>query len=676
MASEKKPSIYSDRGTIGSSDELDEYGVWVKTEPQDLSSVGAENQESMDVPDINDLPDFSLSAEASSDELAEDNISLDEDLELPDINFEDDSSGEDEGFEEAAGSEDDEIIDFGESSTDLDESGGSDEPAAADNTESFEFSELPEPDFSDFVESGENPGEEQEDGEISAGDEAENLGFVEVSMDAGDDVVVEDIPDQPLAGSGGGNAASSPKEAHSSSPDLSTQLLMRIADELASIRTELSTLKSELAGIKTETASAETDEAQNRGFFDEEDDEKIALTGDELDNILNTADFTEEAGADATEGLDDDLDIKEVEDNASGSFQEITETPSEGEEADDISLDDITKDLDLSLEEKDLDELGGELNFDQIDQAAGADESQDFEDTPSEEPPEEPIEFDITMNEDGEDFSASFEEPPSEKLRDEDEDIQAVSGDLSDLEDKDSEDLRRLREEGAEPMTPAPEPEDTSFLEEDPLAFSEFDEESIDLSDAVIEEPDLSGEIQENPLEEPSLDDISIDLDLDEEISLDEDKEAGIDESGEIESPEEEIELPVSEGSDESFEVSEEELEDSAADLALIPEGFVVEADDSQSPAIDEGEEVFSETREPDAAESDDTLLDEEKGEVLPLAREEGESIPSHLKQELKTVLSYMDQLLESLPDEKIEEFAKSEYFDTYKKLFKELGLV
>jgi hypothetical protein len=35
-----------------------------------------------------------------------------------------------------------------------------------------------------------------------------------------------------------------------------------------------------------------------------------------------------------------------------------------------------------------------------------------------------------------------------------------------------------------------------------------------------------------------------------------------------------------------------------------------------------------------------------------------------------------MDQLLESLPEEKIEEFAKSEYFDTYRKLFKELGIV
>ena len=34
-----------------------------------------------------------------------------------------------------------------------------------------------------------------------------------------------------------------------------------------------------------------------------------------------------------------------------------------------------------------------------------------------------------------------------------------------------------------------------------------------------------------------------------------------------------------------------------------------------------------------------------------------------------------MDQLLESLPEEKIQEFAKSEYFGVYKKLFEELGL-
>jgi hypothetical protein len=49
--------------------------------------------------------------------------------------------------------------------------------------------------------------------------------------------------------------------------------------------------------------------------------------------------------------------------------------------------------------------------------------------------------------------------------------------------------------------------------------------------------------------------------------------------------------------------------------------------------------------------------------------------IPPVIKTELKTVLSYMDQLLESLPEEKIEEFAQSEYFETYKKLFEDLGI-
>ena len=45
------------------------------------------------------------------------------------------------------------------------------------------------------------------------------------------------------------------------------------------------------------------------------------------------------------------------------------------------------------------------------------------------------------------------------------------------------------------------------------------------------------------------------------------------------------------------------------------------------------------------------------------------------LRSEIKSVLLYMDQLLENLPEEKIMEFAKSEEFTTYKKLFSELGL-
>lgn len=49
--------------------------------------------------------------------------------------------------------------------------------------------------------------------------------------------------------------------------------------------------------------------------------------------------------------------------------------------------------------------------------------------------------------------------------------------------------------------------------------------------------------------------------------------------------------------------------------------------------------------------------------------------MPYNIKQEIKAVLQYMDQLLDALPQEKIADFAKSEHFETYKKLFEELGI-
>jgi len=49
---------------------------------------------------------------------------------------------------------------------------------------------------------------------------------------------------------------------------------------------------------------------------------------------------------------------------------------------------------------------------------------------------------------------------------------------------------------------------------------------------------------------------------------------------------------------------------------------------------------------------------------------------PDKLKHDVKSVLLYLDQLLASLPEEKIEEFASSEYYDTYKRLFDDLGLI
>jgi hypothetical protein len=50
-------------------------------------------------------------------------------------------------------------------------------------------------------------------------------------------------------------------------------------------------------------------------------------------------------------------------------------------------------------------------------------------------------------------------------------------------------------------------------------------------------------------------------------------------------------------------------------------------------------------------------------------------NVTNYLTQELKHVLSYMDQILEFLPDDKIEAFTRSPHFDTYKQVFTTLGL-
>lgn len=45
------------------------------------------------------------------------------------------------------------------------------------------------------------------------------------------------------------------------------------------------------------------------------------------------------------------------------------------------------------------------------------------------------------------------------------------------------------------------------------------------------------------------------------------------------------------------------------------------------------------------------------------------------LLNDVKKLLLYLDRLLESLPEEKIEEFANSEYFSLYRNIFEHLGL-
>jgi hypothetical protein len=448
MATKKNPSIYDDRGAIGSSDELDEYGVWVKLEPQELSGAELEN-----------LSDF--------DDGFDSEFSLDEDI------------GEDfplDGLGDSA-------------------EGGD---AIFNDLEALRPAPEPGPDQSESVPEEAAPQTES-----------------------------------PQAEAQGGKA------------DLSSELLLKISEELSSIKGELAKLKGELATIRNanpdrhdpdRTASANEAEpkAEGAGFFGEADDDKISLTGDELDTIIHAADFAEGAGPDIEAGV----------------------------------------------------------------------------------------------------------------------------------------------------LPVSPPPDDTGYLEDDPLA-----EEHIDLSDAVIDEPDLSEGIKEAPLEEPSLDKLSqIDLDAAGGLS------GG---AASVEAPSAEAAAPP----DENLFLEDISFEDLAApedppgpvDLSNAPvldndlsevsfESISFEAEDNATDTASEEAEIALDLP---PLEIDDIHIETEPEDLAIPAEPEtpqenadsGVDVPPAIRGELKNVLAYMDKLLESLPEEKIEEFAQSEYYETYTKLFEELGI-
>ncbi len=120
--------------------------------------------------------------------------------------------------------------------------------------------------------------------------------------------------------------AAAPSSAPASappSPDLAAAILGKIEQELSSIKQEISALKEEVTHLRTVPGevqpvaeaplAAEASKPSHGGFFDDDEDEAIALTGDELDNILSTAEVSE--GEEAGVSLDDDLIETDAEGN-------------------------------------------------------------------------------------------------------------------------------------------------------------------------------------------------------------------------------------------------------------------------------------------------------------------------------------------------------------------------
>jgi hypothetical protein len=94
----------------------------------------------------------------------------------------------------------------------------------------------------------------------------------------------------------------------------------------------------------------------------------------------------------------------------------------------------------------------------------------------------------------------------------------------------------------------------------------------------------------------------------------------------------------------------------------------------------DSVEVVIADSPKPDVSKPAPEPIKEPEEEVAPdLAVEVQEepygNVSSYLTRELKHILSYMDQILDSLPDDKITAFTESKHFATYKQIFSTLGL-
>ncbi len=124
-------------------------------------------------------------------------------------------------------------------------------------------------------------------------------------------------------------------------------------------------------------------------------------------------------------------------------------------------------------------------------------------------------------------------------------------------------------------------------------------------------------------------------------------------------------------------EESEAEFDLDALDAEPLPQADEILDDDPTTEALTEEEQSLLVGE--DALETGLPPVDDEPvaaaAAIDQIPTDEDTPIPENLRGELRSVLNYMDKLLDSLPEAKIQEFASSDHFKVYRRLFEELGL-
>jgi len=541
--------------------ELDNYGVWVKKPPRDIhpdADTGGltESEDSFDI--AADLPDFS---------------SLDDIPDLSDIvpGAENTFTAE-EGQDTALTSEE---------LSDITENADTTEPAVepvekatppAEKNLSGADESRANSEINPEIETNETDGTDSNSGadNTTVPLSADTSNFSDLSENSGGlcpaDASIPDTFDQETAAftepginSGSEDDSIPPTEPKGSVADTdlsvserSNSILLEIQKELTALKDEISSLKNSFVELKNREIGAPVPgpgKSEDTGFFSNTgDDDTIALSGDELDNILNHADFTKETPEPAEQAAKPEADtpVKKQDESEQDDFY-----ANEIEHNSNLKVDFSTE----NLSEPVLDNIN--------------------------------LDADVTRN---------AEELPDEITVPKDDDI-LVESSPTDLMDSGKETQKIEDAHGEQPDS------DT-----DHTITENIIPETID--DLYPKEPSIGDSISDENLDYLS--------------------------SGEtnVSEPQEQVQEP-------------EPLEE-AEPLTQEPQEQVQEPEPFEEPV-------------PPAQEKN----------VSP----EAGSLPGDLKEDIKSVLSYMDQLLENLPDDKISEFAQSEQFVVYKKLFTELGL-
>jgi hypothetical protein len=653
-------------------------------------------------------PKFILPEENTAEKVTDQDM---ESVALSEFGLDDSVSDTGAEAEESASDTDDELATMFDSLNESDSGEKESEPLEKDTDTSAFENNTEDVDLSDFVEDidaeeelsehkpvGPEQGKEQIDYQmtVSADDDGDTEAAKSAEADGSD---IPDTFDEESAFLTS-DEPSAEVAADESITAKSTVLLNQIVSELSSLKNDIQGLKQDLAELKDRNSSPEPQpEKEPTGFFsDTEEDDTIALSGDEIDNILNNADFTNEeenaAPADLKTAADFDAeDGKELEEASSEEEPELSEAtiqeeapvfeePEFDEEPEVPVVTEATVEQNTIPELSDAENIGQEEESveeePELSEATIQEEAPVFEEPEFDEEPEVPVVTEATVEQ-----NTIPELSDAENIGQEEESVEEEP-ELSEATIQEEAPVFEEPELDEEPEVPPEEKEPEqqrdkpSELDTDNM-FGDIDE-TVEIPEQIeddIQPPaDLSVDFDTESLEEPELDNMDFGLNDITENSSDE------------EIPDE---ISVPKVDDILVDSSSSDLMDSGDidDLSHLPPALA-ETEENTAP-----EDFFAEELKEDPSMSDSlteekiNYLHEDENAVNDTAEtvqeiendepeeqaEETDEIPTDLKRDIKSVLSYMDQLLENLPEDKIAEFAKSEQFTTYKRLFSELGL-